>query len=230
MTGRERLFEAIKNADTSEVERLVETDGSLAAAAEGESVSPILLSCYHQNGRARDILVAAGRPLTLHEAAAVGRTDRLCELLDERPGRADEFAPDGFPALGLAAFFGQAATVETLLARGADVNLRARNAVGVAPLHAAIAGGHLEIVMTLLAAGADVNARQQAGFTPLHGAASGDLGEAVDLLLARGADPRARADDGKTPADVARERGHVDLARRLDDRRASAQADLRRSC
>ncbi|MGE5235517.1 MAG: ankyrin repeat domain-containing protein [Acidobacteriota bacterium] len=215
MSARERLVEAITAGDRAEAERLVVADPRLAEAREHEPVSPVLLACYHRRDEIRDLLIAAGHPLTLHEAAAAGRLERLAELLDHAPARVDEFAPDGFWPLGLAAFFGQHAAVEALIARGADINLKARNAVGVAALHAAIAGGHLAIVETLVRAGADVNARQQGGYTPLHGAASGDLAGAVDVLLAHGAEPSARSDDGKTPADVARERGHAALAERL---------------
>lgn len=38
----------------------------------------------------------------------------------------------------------------------------------------------------------------------------------ADLLLARGADPSLRTTDGKSAADLAREHGHEESARRLD--------------
>jgi uncharacterized protein len=49
----------------------------------------------------------------------------------------------------------------------------------------------------------------------LMGAASAGRADLVDLLLQRGADPSLVSEEGKTAADIAREHGHNDLARRL---------------
>ena len=57
-----------------------------------------------------------------------------------------EYAPDGFTPVALAAFFGQPAAVKALIAAGADVNAAAKNGLKVAALHAAVAGGKLDIV------------------------------------------------------------------------------------
>jgi ankyrin repeat protein len=85
----------------------------------------------------------------------------------------------------------------------------------VAPIHAAVSNGDLEIVRMILERGADVNARQQNDYTALHGAAGAGRMDLVELLLAHGADPSAVTDDGKTPADVAQERGQAATASRL---------------
>ena len=66
-----------------------------------------LLQALYQGDRVRvDELLAAGPKLDIFEAAAFGRTDRLRELLDEDPSRANAFGDDGFHPLGLACFFG----------------------------------------------------------------------------------------------------------------------------
>jgi len=95
--------------------------------------------------------------------------------------------------------------VRLLLARGANPNLAARNAMKVAAIHAASASGSLGIALSLIEAGAEVNAVQQAGFTPLHAAAMTGQTELVKLLLDRGADPNAKADDGRTALAMARD-------------------------
>ena len=55
---------------------------------------------------------------------------------------AHSVAPDGFFALGLAAFFGHTETVTWLLDHGADVNQNASNAQRVTALHGAVARGN----------------------------------------------------------------------------------------
>jgi ankyrin repeat protein len=126
----------------------------------------------------------------------------------------DAYAADGFFPLGLAAFFGHEEAVRLLLARGANPNLAARNAMKVAAIHAATAAGSFGIARLLIEAGADVNAVQQAGFTPLHAAAMTGQVDLAKLLLDRGADPGARTDDGRTALAMARDSKHqavVDL-------------------
>src|SRR5436190_1142454 len=85
-------------------------------------------------------LLAADPELTVFEAAAFGRTDRLRELLDEHPAQANAFGDDGFQPLGLACFFGHAEAARLLLDRGADPNTLARNEhIQAGPLHSASA-------------------------------------------------------------------------------------------
>ena len=149
-------------------------------------------------------LLDANPPLDVFDAAAVGRTRGLEELLDGEPELVTSWSPDGFTALHLAAFFGQEEAAKILLERGAEVNLVARHAtLHVTPLHSAAAGSHSEIVKLLLEHGADPNAAQDGGFTPLHSAAQNDDRESAEALLEAGADPALASDEGKTPADLA---------------------------
>ena len=59
------------------------------------------------------------RALNIFEAAATGQTARVRELIAANPALLNAYAPDGFHPLGLAAFFGNKATVEVLLQAGA---------------------------------------------------------------------------------------------------------------
>jgi ankyrin repeat protein len=152
------------------------------------TTSPLLLALYE--GRADDVerLRTESGPLDLFEASALGDVDRLRDLLD---GGADpnEFAPDGFTPLTLAAFFNHPEAVRLLLERGADVHQRARNEqIKVLPIHSAAAnGGSVEIVRALLDAGADVNAQQPGGFRAIDAARQEGHEELERLLLERGA-------------------------------------------
>ena len=209
------IVAAVRAGDLDGVRRLVRADPRLAAARDGAGLSAVLLARYHGQTEIAGALLAAGPALDIVEAAAVGRTERLRELLASAPDLARAYAADGFTALHLAAFFGQREAAATLLDHGAEVNAVARNSMRVAPLHSAAAGPHLALCALLLDHGADVHARQGGGWTALHAAAQHGHHELVDLLCAHGADRAARTDDGQTPADTAATAGYEGLAAAL---------------
>ena len=208
MTSEADFLAAVTGGDVSRVRALVEESPSLAAARNESGASAPLLALYHRQRETADFLFArkeAIAPLDVFEAAAFGRTARLEAILDEEPTLVDAYATDGFFPLGLAAFFGHEEAVRLLLARGANPNLAARNAMNVAAIHAASAAGSFGIALALIEAGADVNAVQQAGYRPLHAAAMTGQVDLAKLLLDRGADPNAKADDGRTALAMARD-------------------------
>jgi ankyrin repeat protein len=211
----QELFQAIQAGDAERVQALVARDPALAAARDASGVSAVLLARYHHHDDVVPALLAANPPLDAFDAAAVGDVERLGELLDDDPARADALAADGFFPLALAAYFCQPAAVRLLLERGADVHATARNAMGVQALHAAVAARSAESVRLLLDAGADPNVRQHGGWTPLMGAAAHGDDEIVDLLLGHGADPAAVNDGQRDAAALAAENGHAATADRL---------------
>lgn len=78
-----------------------------------------------------DPILDANPPLDVFDAAAVGRTRGLAELLDAEPELAQARSADGSTALHLAARYDQRDAVELLLQRGADP--AARDADGRTP-------------------------------------------------------------------------------------------------
>jgi ankyrin repeat protein len=153
-----------------------------------------LLQAVYQGDQPRiEELLAADPDLDVFEASAVGRTDRVRELLDEDPSLANAWAEDGFQPLGLASFFGHVEAARLLVERGAEVNSPSRNDMKVMPLHSAAAAddpeARYELAKLLLEAGAEPNARQQDDFTPLMAAdQSGDV-RLAKLLEEHGATP-----------------------------------------
>ena len=130
----------------------------------------------------------------MHEAAALGRTERLRELLDDQPERANELGDDGFHPLGLACFFGHPDAAKLLLERGADVNALSRNEhIQTAAIHAAAAAEgkgeqvRYELVELVLDHGADPNLAQGGGFRAIDAARQNGDRRIEELLLARGA-------------------------------------------
>ncbi len=213
--AQESAFEAVRTGDVEALARTLSTDPQTAKARNDDGVSLLMLALYHRRQDMAKHILAAGVEPDLFESAALGRTERVEELLDAGRVTLEDRSADGFTALHLAAFFAQGETAEALLSRGADVEAEAKNPSRVRPLHSAVAGRSAEVLRILLAADPDLEAQQQGGFTPLMGAAANGLEDLVDLLLAAGADPETTADDGKTAADFALAKGHEDLAERL---------------
>jgi ankyrin repeat protein len=108
--------------------------------------------------------------------------------------------------------------VRYLLEAGADPRPASRQG-GFTPLHSAVAmdagASDIDIVRMLLDKRADPNAKSQSGSTPLHTVAFTGDRSSLDLLLKHGADRAITNNDGKTAADIARERGHGEIAERL---------------
>jgi uncharacterized protein len=209
---KQDFFAAVTEGHTSKVKTLLKKDSSLASAVDEKGVSALLKSIYHNKAEVTDLLLATGIKLNIFEASASGRTARLHELLKQDKALLNAYSSDGFYPLGLAVFFGHREAVETLLQAGADVNQVAKNAMKVAPLHAAAASKQLEVAKRLLELGANANARQEAGFTPLHEVAANGQLEFARVLLAHGAEVNARTDDGKTPLAFAIAAGQTEMA------------------
>ena len=213
----ETLLEALRaleREDLETLEELLEAHPGLAGARDGAGTSLVLHAVFRRAGRALPLLLAREPALDLHAAAALGRTERVAELLDAGEPL-DRPTADGFPALHLACYFGHPATARLLLERGADPAAPAPHPTRVAPLASAVAGGHREVAELLLGRGAPASPRQAGGFTPLHAASQRGDRELCELLLARGADAGERADDGTDAAGFATRGGHALLAAEL---------------
>ena len=153
-------------------------------------MSDLLQALYRQDDEQVEKLLAGDRELDVFEAAAFGKSDRLRELLDEDPARANAFGDDGFHPLGLACFFGRVDAARLLLERGADVNTLSTNEhVQTAAIHAAAAAQgtdeatRYELVKLALEHGADPNLRQGGGFRAIDAARQNGDSRVEQLLL-----------------------------------------------
>jgi ankyrin repeat protein len=207
--GAQEMLAAVVAGDDAEIDRLLATNPALAAARGPDGVSAVLQARYHGHAWAAERLADALPELDLFEAAALGHSDRVAEVVAASRDAVRAEAADGFTALHLAAFFGQLEATAVLLEHGASPDVVAGNGSLLRPLHSAATGGHAAIVGLLLERGADPNARQQGGYVPLHSAAGRGDEVSVRLLLEHGADRNARADDGRRPCDLATGDGRV---------------------
>lgn len=207
------FFNAIKQGNAEEVKRLLTLDPSLIHHNLG-GLSPVLVAAYHQQPELANFLAEKKVTLSIHEAAATGKTEHIIRILARDPELVKMHAEDGFHPLGLACFFSHYETAKYLIMAGAAVNSASRNSVQATPLHSAVAANNLGIVDLLIAYGADPNTREQGGFTPAHIAAQNGNLDILRALIFGGADLDARTDDGKLPVDVALE-ANQDAAAKL---------------
>lgn len=210
------VFDMIQHGQAAELAAQLANHAQLAEAQDENGISALRAAVYHHQPTIRDLLLPYLPELDIFDAAAVGDTERIEQLLAFDPSLVASHSTDGWTPLHLAAAFAEENAVRLLLSRGADAHARSHNDLANQPLHACVAmQGSLASARDLIHSGADVNATQSGDVTPLHLAAAQGKLEMVELLLRFGASPTIRTGHGKLPAELARERGHSHLAEHL---------------
>ncbi|WP_144939727.1 ankyrin repeat domain-containing protein [Paenibacillus sp. 32O-W] len=215
---KNEMLDAVKSHNLDKVKQLLDIDEKLKDAKTEEGQTAILMSAYYRANEIRELLLQRGAELSLYEAAAVGNTSRIRELVSASPELVNSHSFDGYTPLGLAAHFGNEEAAAYLLDNGADPNLKGKDGkLDNTPLHAAIAANHLNLVKLLLRHGTDIDSQCEGearrGFTPLHVAAHFNRTEIIGLLLKEGANPRIVNSDKLTPEEYARMKGNLEAAR-----------------
>jgi ankyrin repeat protein len=158
----------------------------MLAADEGHVEIVKLLIKAHADVNAEIVTLHIGQFTTLNYAVSSGNM----EVIDALVEAGAELNPKNFvgmPPFFLALQFSKDITfIKALLARGADVNLRAAN--GGTALMVAASASSPAIVQLLIEAGADVNAKtDEGGMTALSMAAEAGRDDIVQLLKRAGA-------------------------------------------
>jgi len=211
----DELFASLRAGDIAAAARLLEQDPRLSEARNEHGISVVLMACYTGRKDIRDLLLQNGAQLELYEAAACGDLPRAKELVEKDSSLATSHSPDGFPAVALAAVFGNLQVAKYLHSKGADLNAVATNGSGYNALTGAVTSGHTEIVKWLLENGAEPNYRYSNNYSPLLNAAANGHLEILKLLQAHGADLHAKTSDGKNALAYAEERKHAAIAEYL---------------
>ena len=115
-------------------------------------------------------------------AVMTNNVDEINKVLTDSPGLVDTKFQGRSP-LHLAASLGKKEAAEALVAKGANVQLKA-GGEDTTPLQEASKSGSKDIVQLLLAKGADVNAKDRQGKTALDLAQQNGYTEVVNLLKA----------------------------------------------
>jgi ankyrin repeat protein len=162
----------------------------------------------------------------LHAAIAEGDLVKTSSLLDAGVNTGARNAV-GWPALYAAAVQGSGAIVARLLDAGADIDGlgsteelvdRERRSGTATALMGALRCGHADVALLLLERGARVDHVDGAtGVDALFLAAEQGLEQAVEHILRRGSVQQAKLWGEKSALDVAVERRHVGIVRRLLD-------------
>ncbi|XP_057784653.1 protein VAPYRIN-like [Salvia miltiorrhiza] len=143
-----------------------------------------------------------------------------------RGGVSDDvrWAAKGWAGLHVAAAFDRAEEVEQLVKDGVEC----RDKEGRTPLLLAAGKGHLRTAKVLVAAGANVDARSKDGRTALYRAAAVGDRPMVEMLLRAGADPTiGDVDHCRSAIGVARDKGHMDIVKVLEQGEAVLHAARR---
>lgn len=206
------LEEYIETGNYQDLEILLRAQPELLSQQTSHDISPLLLACYYHKEQVIKTILQHLSAISIHECCAIGLSEQIDHMLEQKPAVIDELSTHGFTPLGIATHFGQENVVRQLLAQGADPNICSQNGYAVYPLHTALTGGYDNLAKMLIEAGADVNVVQQAHISPIHIAAQQGNIELIILLLENGADVRVKTEMGKLAADLALEKGHKELA------------------
>lgn len=167
-----------------------------------DPVENVFVSAGQTGTETNSLKEADGKSLSdLFAASEVGDVETVRDILDNNPDYLDAQTSRGMTPLALAAWNDNLKTVEYLLARGADPDLKNLN--GLTPLFCAIDRGRHKMSVLLVRGGADLATRGYRGRTLLHMAARSGDADLARTLIERGAGVNATDAQGVTPLDIA---------------------------
>lgn len=216
------LFIAIRQGNLETVQKLLAAQANPnAVIREMMNTTPLITATEIGNYQIVKALLAANADVNsaqsqnfvaLHYAVQNGKPN-IVRMLLEYHASPDKVAEGGITPLIIAANFGHLDILKLLLETKPKVDVNKRNDHGETALFLAAQEGYLEIVQALLQAGADPNIAKLNGVTPLFIAAQYGHIDIVKELLDAKADPQlARKTDSIKPKDIARSKGHDEVA------------------
>ncbi|XP_058110380.1 protein VAPYRIN-like [Magnolia sinica] len=227
------LRHAVAGGDIDAIKQIIKRQKSIVAQLPShEAMSLLEAASASGNVNVLNLLLEAGLQIEVHHAEVPNQvsganpdaeSESEPKLKSKTPQLVNEeevalMESKGWTPIHMASAFDRYDVLVTLIGDGRrDQPLDCRDKDGRTALHVATSRGHTRCVRLLIEAGADKNAKSNDGRTALfRAAASGDL-EMVTLLLDAGADPSITTSvHGRGPLDVARDKGHKDVAKILE--------------
>ena len=160
----------------------------------------------------------------LQDESLLGSTWQIMHIPSARYPNYSQTYPQWTSGLQLAALFDLEELVHRLVGCGMDIESQ-DNYYG-RPLHAAAAGGSLNVCRLLVLKGVDVNARGGRFDSALQAAAYAGHDEVVQLLLEADADPNAQGGLYTTSLQAASLKGHLRIAQILLEQGAIVDAQI----
>src|SRR4029079_12874346 len=102
----------------------LELDPRLLAARDPLGNTALILAVNSGHHEIAALLLSSGVRPGLHEAAAIGKTDLVAELIRRDRELIDSYSPEGFTALALAAHFGHRGAPPRVADRGCGWGVR----------------------------------------------------------------------------------------------------------
>jgi len=155
----ELLKTHLKERNASKIESLLEEHPEILDLQDENGSSDFLLLAYSGMTSLFEKAKDKKSPFTFHEAIVGGKMEIVKDELEKSKGNlVNQYSPDGFTPLSLAAFFDQTAIAKFLLTHHANPNLVANNSSKVNALHSAVAKENYELCTLLIKYDVDVNA------------------------------------------------------------------------
>ena len=195
-----KIIKAVQQNDVDAVKSLLNKGANINAKnSVGETL--LIISIEHKCKEITNLLLQKGADVNIKQNTYTMTEDQLPSYLKQFISKpAKTIIVGGRSALHLAVFKDDMDLIDTLLAKGANID--AVDAQGETPLSHAVIDGQIEIIKLLLSKGANVNIKNhEFGMTPLHLAVIIPFDcktEIINLLLEHGADIDAVTNKGDT--------------------------------
>ena len=209
------LFRKVGVGSAAGVQQILQHRPELSRCRNLDGLSVVRFAHYMREQEVLKLLIAAGPPLDIFEAAAVDDASSVADALTRELELVRAHDASGETALHVAAANGSARVIDALVSAGASLEVRSRDERAQTALHRAVEHLEIEASRALLRHGCDPNATRSAGTTILMTAAAQNSRDIVEMLVARNVNCDARNDGGKTASDIAAARGHLGLAARI---------------
>ena len=170
------IFELIDKGDTLGVQALLDGDPTAATARDDAGLTPLMHAAYRGRGPVYEAIAAANAPADAWDRLLLGAAEGL--------PAPDEWSPDGFTPLHIAAFARNAEAAAALLAAGADPNVFATASFArVTPLGTCAFAGAMDVARILMRNGGNPALTEVEGATPLEAARANGDEQLVALLF-----------------------------------------------